>query len=281
MELASLKPAYLDSLMYQDYNYSSVKTPSGLTARTLDDASDFFDNQFIRANDGVLVIVGDLSAESVQKILCQYLGGFRVSKSSSVRQFSSYKLRTGATTYSRIGAPVEISLALACAEPFTTENYMAFKVASLALQRRLTGVMAEHGFSVRMADRFSIWPQEALELIFTCTPVPESGLPYGVKSGSDQPMRTLVEARKVIENVLSNPVNAAELASCKSLLTNGYSTYLADPKNYVDAVLMRYSGGKDVLTGYNNRIGSVSADKVKEIFGALSEGMRIEYVVKQ
>lgn len=281
MELASLKPAYLDSLMYQDYNYSSVKTPSGLTARTLDDASDFFDNQFIRANDGVLVIVGDLSAESVQKILCQYLGGFRVSKSSSVRQFSSYKLRTGATTYSRIGTPVEISLALACAEPFTTENYMAFKVASLALQRRLTGVMAEHGFSVRMADRFSIWPQEALELIFTCTPVPESGLPYGVKSGSDQPMRTLVEARKVIENVLSNPVNAAELASCKSLLTNGYSTYLADPKNYVDAVLMRYSGGKDVLTGYNNRIGSVSADKVKEIFGALSEGMRIEYVVKQ
>lgn len=281
MESASLKPAYLDSLMYPDYNYSAVKTPSGLVDMTMQDAQNFFESQFVKSNDGVFVIVGDMPVESVQKIMCQYLGGFRVSKSSSVRQFIPYKLRTGATTYSRIGTPVEISLALACAEPFTTENYMAFKVASLALQRRLTGVMAEHGFSVRMADRFSIWPQEALELIFTCTPVPESGLPYGVKSGSDQPMRTLVEARKVIENVLSNPVNAAELASCKSLLTNGYSTYLADPKNYVDAVLMRYSGGKDVLTGYNNRIGSVSADKVKEIFGALSEGMRIEYVVKQ
>ena len=281
MELASLKPACLDSLMYQDYNYSSVKTPSGLTERTMDDASEFFDNQFIRSNDGVLVLVGDLAAESVQRILCQYLGGFRVSKSSSVRQFNPYKLRTGATTYSRTGTPVEISLALACAEPFTTENYMAFKVAGLALQRRLTGVMAGYGFSVRMSDRFSIWPQEALELIFTCTPVPESGLPYGVETGSDQPMRALVEARKAIEGVLSKPVDAAELASCKSLLTNGYSTYLADPENYVDAVLMRYSGGKDVLTGYNNRIGSVSAEKVKEIFGALSEGMRIEYVVKQ
>ena len=281
MERASLKPAYLDSLMYPDYNYSAVKTPSGLVDRTMQDAQNFFESQFVKSNDGVFVIVGDMPAESVQKILCQYLGGFRVSKSSSVRQFSPYKLRTGSTTYSRVGTPVEISLALACAEPFTTENYMAFKVAGLALQRRLTGVMAGHGFSVRMDDRFSIWPQEALELIFTCTPVPESGLPYGVKSGSDQPMRSLVEARKVIENVLSNPVNAAELASCKSLLTNGYSTYLADPKNYVDAVLMRYSGGKDVLTGYNNRIGSVSAEKVKEIFGALSEGMRIEYVVKQ
>ena len=94
-------------------------------------------------------------------------------------------------------------------------------------------------------------------------------------------MRSLVEARKVIENVLSNPIAPAELAACKSLLTNSYSTYLADPDNYIDAVLMRYSGGKDVLTGYAGRIGSVSADKVKEIFGALSEGMRIEYVVKQ
>lgn len=281
MELASLKPAYLDSLMYQDYNYSSVKTPTGLTARTLDVASAFFDDQFIRANDGVLVLLGDLSTESVQKILCQYLGGFRVSKTQSVRQFNPYKLRSGSTTYTREDSPVSLSVALACAEPFTTENYMAFKVAGLALQRRLTGVMAEHGFSVRMSDRFSIWPQEALELIFTCTPVPECGLPYGVKSGSDQPMRSLVEARKVIENVLSNPIAPAELAACKSLLTNSYSTYLADPDNYIDAVLMRYSGGKDVLTGYAGRIGSVSADKVKEIFGALSEGMRIEYVVKQ
>lgn len=281
MELASLKPACLDSLMYPDYNYSAVKTPSGLVDRTMMDAQNFFESQFVKSNDGVLVIVGDMPAESVQKVLSQYLGGFRVSKMSSVRQFSPYKLGVGTTTYSRVGTPVEVSLALACIEPFTAENYMAFKVAGLALQRRLTGVMAEHGFSVRMADRFSVWPQEALELIFTCTPVPESGLPYGVKSGSDQPMRALVEARKVIENVLSKPVDAAELASCKSLLTNGYSTYLADPKNYVDAVLMRYSGGKDVLTGYNNRIGSVSADKVKEIFGALSEGMRIEYVVKQ
>ena len=280
-ELASLEPAYLDSLMYQDYNYSSVKTPSGLTDSVMDDASDFFDSQFVRTNDGVLVIVGDMPAESVQKVLCQYLGGFRVSKSSTVRQFVPYKMRTGATTYSKIGSPVSISVALACAEPFTTENYMAFKVAGLALQRRLTGVMAEHGFSVRMSDRFSVWPQEALELIFTCSPVPETGLPYGVKSGSDQPMRALVAARKAIETELSQPVDAAELASCKSLLANNYATYLSNTDNYIDAILMRYSAGKDVLTGYNNRIGSVSADKVKEIFGVLSEGMRIEYVVKQ
>ena len=55
---------------------------------------------------------------------------------------------------------------------------------------------------------------------------------------------------------------------------------MADPGNYADAILMRYSAGKDVLTGYADKIKAVSADKVKEIFGSLSEGMRIEYVVK-
>ncbi len=279
-ELASLQPAFLDSLMYQDYNYSAVKTPSGLVGSAMEDASAFFDNQFTRVNDGVLVLVGDLSAESAQKILCQYLGGFRVSKSLSTRQFSPYKLRTGSTTYSRKGSPVSVSIALACAEPFSTENYMAFKVAGLALQRRLTGVMAENGFCVSMSDKFSVWPQEALELIYTCSPVPESGLPYGVESGVSQPMKSLANARKVIESVLSSPIDAAELASCKALLVNNYTAYLANPDNYVDAILLRYSGGKDVLTGYSNRIGNVSAEKVKEIFGALSEGMRIEYVVK-
>ena len=55
---------------------------------------------------------------------------------------------------------------------------------------------------------------------------------------------------------------------------------MADPGNYADAILMRYSAGKDVLTGYADRIKGVTADNVKATFGALSEGMRIEYVVK-
>ena len=57
--------------------------------------------------------------------------------------------------------------------------------------------------------------------------------------------------------------------------------YLSDPDSYLDAVMLRYSGGKDVLTDYQKRIGSVTADNVKHIFGVLAEGMKIEYVVKQ
>ena len=97
---------------------------------------------------------------------------------------------------------------------------------------------------------------------------------------SDDYQNLLTAARKAIDEVFTNPVNPAELASCKSLLANEYTTAMADPGNYADAILMRYSAGKDVLTGYADKIKAVSADKVKEIFGSLSEGMRIEYVVK-
>ena len=118
------------------------------------------------------------------------------------------------------------------------------------------------------------------DLRFILTPVPEYGLPEGVESGEKNLEQALVAARKVIDEVLAGPVGAAELASCKSLLANEYSMSLSDPLKYADAILMRYSAGKDVLTGYNDKIKGVTADKVKDVFNALAAGMRVEYVVR-
>ena len=280
MTLPMLKPAVLDSLMYPEYDYSEAKSPSGLTKTTLTDAEAFFSKVFLRCNDGVIVLVGDLPSEALQKSLVRFMGGFRVSKSVAVKQPVSYRLRSGASTYYGTGSPVSISIGLAAAQPFSTENYMAFRIAALALNRKLSGTMATQGFSVRMSQSFKTFPQETMELVFDLAPVPEEGLPEGIAGGSSHPEEALLAARKTIEEVFSNPVNPAELASCKSLLTNEYSTMMADPGNYADAILMRYSAGKDVLTGYADRIKGVTADNVKATFGALSEGMRIEYVVK-
>ena len=103
----------------------------------------------------------------------------------------------------------------------------------------------------------------------------------GIAGGADHPKRAMVAARKVIDDVLSSPIAADDLKASKALLSNVYSLYLSDPDSYLDAVMLRYSGGKDVLTDYQKRIGSVTADNVKHIFGVLTEGMKIEYVVKQ
>lgn len=277
-ELARLKPAVLDSLMYPDYSYSEVKTPSGLVEQTQSDAAEYFSRQFVKVNDGVLVLVGSFPSDVVQKILVKHLGGFRVSRSYTNRPNVSYKLRTGTLSFSKEGPVPQISIALACSRPFTTEHFMAFKIAGLALKRRLTGAMAEHGFAAEMNDRFSIYPLETGEIIFHCSPVLDAGLPDGVRSDE---LEALAVARRVVEDVLSKPVSEAELNACKALLKNVYEADLSDPDKYVEAILMRYSYGKDVITNYADRIGSVTAGHVAGTFKALSEGMRIEYVVKK
>jgi len=264
--------------MYPEYGYSEMKSPSGLTKTTLSDAESYFSKEFLRCNDGVIVLVGDVPSEALQKLLAKTIGGFRVSKTVAGKQPISYRLRKGVSTYHGNGSPASISIGLAAAEPFTTDNYIAFRIAALALNRKLSGTMARQGFSVSMSQKFKTFPQEAVELIFDFTPVPEEGLPEGISGGASHLDEALTVARKTIDEVFSKPVNAAELASCKSLLTNEYSTMMAKPGNYADAILMRYSAGKDVLTGYADKIKGITADNVKAIFGALSEGMRIEYV---
>ncbi len=278
--ISTLKTATLDSLMFPDNNYTEIKTPSGLVETTLSDAEAFFSREFLRCGDGMIVLVGELPSEDLQKYFAKVLGGFRVSKSVSPRSLANLNLKVGSTTYSEVGDPARIEIGLAASHPFSTETYMAFKAAGLSLERRLSGVMAELGFSVSLEDKFSTFPKEIADMRFTLTPVPEYGLPEGVEGGELNVDEALMVARKTIDEVLSGPVSAAELSSSKALLANQYSMNLADPSGYADAVLMRYSSGKDVLTGYNEKINGVTADKVKDVFNALAGGMRVEYVVK-
>ena len=280
MELSMMEWSPLDSLMYPENIYTEVKTPSGLTPATLSDAEAFFSKEFIRCSDGVIVLVGELPVDTVQKYLAKTLGGFRVSKSVTPRSAASLNLRSGSSTFTYEGDSPSVSIGVAAAYPYSTENMMAFKAACLSLVRRLSGVMAPLGYNVRAEDKFFSFPREVGDLRLTLTPVPEVGLPEGVDPSETDLDKALQVARKTIEEVFSSPVSGPELASCKALLANEYSMMLADPANYADAILMRYSSGKDVLTSYNDKINGISADKIKEVFSALAGGMRVEYVVK-
>ena len=140
--------------------------------------------------------------------------------------------------------------------------------------------MASQGFHVDMSSRFITYPQEVMEMVFTVSPVPETGLPEGVTGGEGRVTEALTLARKTLREIFDAPVDAAGLASCKALLANEYSITLSDPEGYTDAILMRYSAGKDVLTNYKEKINGVTADNVKNVLGALAGGMTIEYVVK-
>ena len=281
MELAMIEPDPLDSLLYPRSGFTDVKTVRGLAPSTLSDAESLFNNEFLHCSDGVIALAGELPAEDVQKYLAKTIGGFRVSKGAIPKLASSDRIGSGSLSYAVSGDSPGIKIGIASVRPYTTENHMAFRIACLSLGRHLSGVLAERGFNVEYTRGFKIFPQESVEVIFNLTPAPEAGLPAVIDGGASRnPGEVLILARKTIDGVLSGSINAAELASCKALVASEYAATLADPSNYADAVLMRYSGGKDVLTDYNSKINAVTADMVKDTFAALAAGRRIEYVIR-
>ncbi len=280
LTVPTLRTDVLDSLMYPDYLYSSAKRPSGLVPDLLAHAHEYFNKEFIKVNDGVLVIVGDLEKEHAQKTLERYLGAFRVSNVLASRPSIPYRFRVGETTYASEGENKSIDIGLAAGLSFTIENNMAFVVACMQIYKALSGTLCNYGFHVDMIPSMRLYPYESVEVVFRCRPVPEQGLPEGVRSGSEQPERAVAAAKKALGQVLSKPISEGELNTCKALISNQYAIKLSRADEYVNAIIMRYSYGKDIITDYANRINKISVEKVNEVYKTLSDGMIIEYVVK-
>jgi len=278
--LEKLKTDYVDSLMFPGYNYTGVKTRTALAPGLMDVADAYFNRQFLKVNDGVFVIAGELNVESAQKLLSHYLGGFKVSKLASSRQMLQYSQATSLTTYSSKGEDKETYIAIYAPVSYTIENNTAVEAVRMSLENALSGTMAKYGYHVSSSSDLLFFPYEAAELVFRCVPVPEYSLPSSVKGGGEYPMEALMAARKTIDSVLSSPMPAADLNAYKALVGTTWTKSYAKPGEFIDAVLMRYSNGKDILKDYSARINSVNASRVAQVSKALSEGRRIEYVVR-
>ena len=268
-----------DSLMNCKNPYTSVKSSWGLTDHAFESATEFLDNQFLRVNDGMLVLVGDLPYDKTQKTLSGMVGGFRISKSTSPKPTSSLKFEPVRKTIIEQGKDKKAEIALSAPVKFTPENSVAFEIASHILSDRMTGFMAEIGYNVTCTDRLSYFPHDAVEVKIVMRQCPESGLPAGVGSEVSSE-ELLVVARDALNRALSQQISAPELAACKQTISNLVAASMADKEQYISTLLMRYTCGKDMLTGFAAKVNAVSADSVKQIFNALLTGTHIEYVVE-
>lgn len=269
----------VDSLMYSKNPYTSVKCPWGLTDHAFESATEFLDNQFLRVNDGMLVLIGDLPYDKTQRTLSSMVGGFRISKYISQKPSSSLKFSPERKTVVEQGKDKKLEIGLAAPVKFSPENSVAFEIASMILSSRLAGYMAEIGYSVNCTGRFSYFPQDAVETKIVMRKCPEHGLPEGIGSEVSSE-ELLIVARDALNKALSQQVSAPELAACKQTISNSVATAMADKEQYISTLLMRYTCGKDMLTGFAAKVNAVSADSVKQIFNALLTGTRIEYAVE-
>ena len=247
-------------------------------------AEQYFEGQFSKVNDGLLVLMGDLDEEGLKRELCKALGSFRTMKQFAKRPAVKCRLASGSVTYTMESSPglvgggeIGVNVAMAAPVPFNMENYVAWQLAVRCIRNSLVKVLAPQGAYFEMQEKLEVYPVERLSLFINCHPCMESGLPAGMSAAD--PVKLLNTIRKVTMDLSGLEVSESELKAFKEELLNAFDKDMKQPETVIDAVMVRYSDGKDLVSGYRNAVKSVNAGKVKEILRQLGEGASVEYVI--
>lgn len=288
--------AVVDSIMCPDYIYSESRSADALADDLPLRAEKYFSRQFSKCDDGILVLVGDLDPFMLKKVLPRYLGGFTTGGIPSTRPQISYTMRSGWSTYtveadeSEVGnGDLSVNVAESVMMPFSIERYFTARVAVMELEKKLASALCETGMYSEVSSNFDLFPSEKLTVRISCRPSDGSGLPEGVIQSD--PLRTLgavrsalselagVESSSSSSSLASEALSKASVNASKARLLSEYEKYLSRPDGLVDVALLRYSVGKDRVSGYKDRINSITPESVREILSSLEEGGKVEYVI--
>lgn len=288
IDMTALSPrnvnSLMDSIMRPDYYYTSRKYIHNLRNDLPARCDSYFDELFSKVNDGVLVFVGDLDEDELKRGLSNMLGSFDTNKRYAQRPKVRSKLASGSVTYtvesaggtvggSEIGVNVGMSVML----PFNMRNYMAFMLAQAFIRSELVEELAPAGAYVNMRHNVEVFPTERMALFVSCKPCRNYGLPEGISP--KEPMALLPYVRKVTANLDDIEVSDSGLKAFKEELKSAFAYTIDLPDAKIDAAAVRYSEGKDMVSGYEEAIDSVDAALVKSILATLSRGAGVEYVI--
>ena len=276
----SQRPASLEAELGRrltpGYAYSTAKDPAALSPQTWKKAEKYYAERFSRVNDGVLILSGDLEEAIVKKLLCRYLGGFRVVKGTVGRKQVAYRPLSGTAGFTESGPARGVYMLMDTEYALTAEHYYTAQVALEALRKALTRQLVPYGFACEVELQPRAHPQERFQVTVSCTPLPLSGVPAEVSEVSAQ--RALTAVRIAI-GAAAREMDAADLALWKRKLEAQVSEVMASPGGFVSTLLARYSINKDLTSRYKESISGVTAAQVQQFLQAIAAGGRVEYVV--
>ena len=268
----------MKTILRPDDRYTMVKAADNLKDDLQERAEAYFEERFSRVDEGVLVFAGDIEEAELRRILTRHLGNFRTSSSRKGTVRISRQTISGTVVRTEKGSPECISTLISLPLNYTGENRMAAYMAATMLRDRLAVEMVPWGISVDFRTEVSAFPDERFDLYLTGTRVLEGSVPECLLRPD------LSEAvavwRKVLKEAGSMTPSAPVLSAFKSGLVAEIASELKDPKGIVEAVIVRYADGKDVVTRYKERIDAVTASRVQEILAAFSKAPRVEYIVQ-
>ena len=268
----------LYSLLAPGYVQTPFKSSRALTEDLLDKAGKYMYDRFLAVDDGVLVITGDFDETWLKKILCRYIGGFHTSRMTPVRKPVQYQAISGTSTTTVDGKEKGIYMLLSAEFPLTALNYLCTDIVAERLRTAIVAAAAPYGLSVKVSGSAASYPQERFSYEIYCVPAAPFGLP---RETSDIAVTEALPAiRKAIADCAAKDIPAAELERYKALVTGHVGAILGKSPTITDAVALRYSRGKDLMSSYNENVKLITPAKIRELTGAVTSGGRVEYIVK-
>ncbi len=271
--------AVIDSIMCPGYRYYRNKSVSGLTDGIPAKAEDFFREQFAKSNDGALVLIGDMDEYDVRKILEQYIGGFQVRKHVLKRPSVMYQPVSGWSTYVTDGRATSIDVVLSTRLTLNSTSHMASQIATMAINDAITKALSGLGMTASVNGTCQMFPHERFTVSISSMPVSLSTLPATVSHGSY--FRCLYSIRSAVTKLVENGVDGKMLDVYKNALIDRYASTESDPAVLLRQISDRISKGKNLDSGYKDKISAVTADDVNKMLEALDKGSKVEYIIKK
>ena len=276
--------AVADSIMCPDFYYPPTKSLGKLSDDLPENAEAYFATQFLKCQDGIIFIEGNIDPYGLQKFLCRVMSSFRGNKSYSVRPKVTYQLRSGWSTYTvdksdrLVGDGSSANVAMAAERPFTMQAWCAFRIAVEHIRRELVMDLAPMGYYFDIIPNLTLLPTERIALFINCHPCPSEGLPADVEPAD--PMEVMNCLRESLARISSAPLSPATMKGLKEALAQEMAGEAADPDYVMEAFLRRHSEGKDMISNYSTYLGKVTVDDVAAVVDALGKGSKVEYVIK-
>lgn len=288
IDMGALSPrnvnALMDSIMRPNYFYTDRKRIENLHDDLPYRAEKYFASEFGKVNDGMLVLVGDLDEEELKKELVRTVGGFSCQNTYSPRPKVSSRFASGSVTYMSESLPglvgggeIGVNVGMSASLSYSIGNYIAFKAAAACIRKELVSVLADCGAYAEVSDKLEIFPSERMFLYVNCHPCRASGLPLSVSPGD--PLLLLDAVRKVTSRLGSIEISETDLKAYKEVLVSEFEHMQRDPEKVVEAVLVRYSDGKDLVSSFRRSVDELKAEDIKKVLLQLQSGAEVEYVI--
>jgi len=263
--------------------------PTGVAAASLDEdfikqTLKYYDDRFAGFNDGIIVLTGDLKADNVKKILTKYLGAFKVTNTYASRPAGSCRMQSGTTTYTAeagelaLGGGQEgVDVVISSLLPYSQERNYAFFIARDILRTNLEAALAGKGMKLEYSAGLETDPVERLSVKISCHPARADGV--APLCPPADPLTVLNIVRDVLGKLPSSVPDEETMKYYREWLTRSLDREMADDASLNEAILLRYTAGKDVIGGYKDKVKKLDPAYVEGLLSAISMAGRVEYVI--